>query len=161
VFHGGEGGAAQRDAGRPAQAPRRAPCSTSSSTTSLLPPAVTRSCATRCPCPPPARPLPRASQMPTTAAAEEDQGERVSLMALLEQTDRQWSAGGGDGQVGGRRVLLRVHGLHPLRPHLLSRLRPRAPRRPPLCNARSGEEGVDGERSLCLTRSGDKDSLHW
>lgn len=26
---------------------------------------------------------------------EEEQGERVSLMALLEQTDRQWSAGAG------------------------------------------------------------------
>jgi len=42
--------------------------------------------------PPPPRP---ASQPPTLVAAqeEEEQGERVSLMALLEQTDRQWSAG--------------------------------------------------------------------
>ncbi|KAG2580166.1 translation initiation factor IF-2-like [Panicum virgatum] len=42
--------------------------------------------------PPPPRP---ASQPPTLVAAQEEveQGERVSLMALLEQTDRQWSAG--------------------------------------------------------------------
>ncbi|KAF8653796.1 hypothetical protein HU200_061917 [Digitaria exilis] len=41
--------------------------------------------------PPPPRP---ASQPPAPSMqeAEEEQGERVSLMALLEQTDRQWSA---------------------------------------------------------------------
>ncbi|CAL5000989.1 unnamed protein product [Urochloa decumbens] len=46
------------------------------------------------PPPPPARPV---SQPPSAAMEEEgEQGEeRVSLMALLEQTDRQWSAGAG------------------------------------------------------------------
>ena len=39
--------------------------------------------------------VPRYQRSPANAnaAQEEEQGERVSLMALLEQTDRQWSAG--------------------------------------------------------------------
>ncbi|TVU04944.1 hypothetical protein EJB05_48089, partial [Eragrostis curvula] len=46
---------------------------------------------------PPATPPPPPSQVPPPAPEEEEeeQGERVSLMALLEQTDRQWSAGAG------------------------------------------------------------------
>ncbi|OEL34359.1 hypothetical protein BAE44_0004623 [Dichanthelium oligosanthes] len=43
--------------------------------------------------PSPAPPPPPQPQPPAAAAEEEEQGERVSLMALLEQTDRQWSAG--------------------------------------------------------------------
>lgn len=49
------------------------------------PPALT---ATEVAPPPPQAPQ---SQVPT----DEEQGERVSLMALLEQTERQWSAGAG------------------------------------------------------------------
>uniref|UniRef100_A0ACD5Y8I6 Uncharacterized protein n=1 Tax=Avena sativa TaxID=4498 RepID=A0ACD5Y8I6_AVESA len=37
-------------------------------------------------------PLPPPEASPPTDQEEEEQGERVSLMALLEQTERQWSA---------------------------------------------------------------------
>ncbi|KAK3123927.1 hypothetical protein QOZ80_8AG0638120 [Eleusine coracana subsp. coracana] len=45
------------------------------------------------PSPTPAAPTSAAPHPPLPLPAAEDEGERVSLMALLEQTDRQWSAG--------------------------------------------------------------------
>ncbi|XP_062196024.1 uncharacterized protein LOC133899102 [Phragmites australis] len=50
----------------------------------------------------PAAPPPQPPSNLPAAAEEEEQGERVSLMALLEQTDRQWSAGAGAGTVTAR-----------------------------------------------------------
>ncbi|EAZ07721.1 hypothetical protein OsI_29976 [Oryza sativa Indica Group] len=43
----------------------------------------------------PPRQLPSVSPPTVGEEEEEEQGERVSLMALLEQTERQWSAGSG------------------------------------------------------------------
>lgn len=52
------------------------------------------------PDPHPPSPLP-----PPAAAATEEEGERVSLMALLEQTDRQWSAVAGSAAAAGEEDL--------------------------------------------------------
>ncbi|KAF8646448.1 hypothetical protein HU200_065838 [Digitaria exilis] len=65
-------------------------------TASSSPPASAVAPNETAPSPPgPSPPPPPASQPPAPSMqeGEEEQGERVSLMALLEQTDRQWSAG--------------------------------------------------------------------
>uniref|UniRef100_K3YMJ8 RING-type domain-containing protein n=2 Tax=Setaria italica TaxID=4555 RepID=K3YMJ8_SETIT len=64
-------------------------------TTAASTPAVAPASASPAPSPAPPPPLPPQPPAVAEAAEEEEQGERVSLMALLEQTDRQWSAGAG------------------------------------------------------------------
>ncbi|CAO2207364.1 unnamed protein product [Urochloa humidicola] len=83
---------------------RRAVSLPSPSTAAPSPPPAATPAEPAAPSPSPAPPPRPASQPPSAAATaaeeEEEQGERVSLMALLEQTDRQWSAGAAAAPLG-------------------------------------------------------------